>query len=261
VNLSTATKTTGVASGVADTAGIVNGTTYYYAVTAVNSAGESPASNEASATPSAASPSVAPPAPTGLAATTGNASITLTWSASAGATSYTLYRSSRSPVTLSTATRTPGVASGVVDTAGIANATTYTYVVTAVNVAGESAASNEIAATPMPNCPAGAFDGSLGCLQDLIFTPTCSGCHAGASPPQGLSLDSLSNTRAMTVNMSSAEQPSVLRVKPAAAANSYLYLKVTGASGITGVQMPSGGSPLTSAQTEAIAGWIGAGAP
>jgi len=45
---------TGVASGYVDS-GVVNGTTYYYQVTAVNAIGESGKSNEASATPSAAS--------------------------------------------------------------------------------------------------------------------------------------------------------------------------------------------------------------
>ena len=41
--------------------------------------------------------------------------------------------------------------------------------------------------------------------------------------------------------------PGVTRVKPGDPDNSYLYQKITGAAGITGVKMPKGGS-LTSAQ-------------
>ncbi len=60
-----------------------NGTTYYYQVAAVNSAGAGPRSNELSATPLAPPPPppppVAPGAPTLTSATAGNASVALAW--------------------------------------------------------------------------------------------------------------------------------------------------------------------------------------
>jgi len=123
--------------------GLTNGTKYFYVVSAVNSAGESGNSNEASATPTA--PVVPPAAPTGLAATAGNAQVSLTWGASAGATSYHVKRSTTSggPYTQVGAP----TAANFTDT-GLTNGTTYFYVVTAVNSAGESGNSNEASATP-----------------------------------------------------------------------------------------------------------------
>ncbi|HJT10134.1 MAG TPA: fibronectin type III domain-containing protein, partial [Candidatus Nitrosotalea sp.] len=71
--------------------GATNGNTYYYIVKAVNSAGTSPASNEASATPTA--PATAPSAPTGLTTTSGNGQVSLSWAAplSNGGSSITSY--------------------------------------------------------------------------------------------------------------------------------------------------------------------------
>jgi autotransporter-associated beta strand protein len=86
-----------------------------------------------------------PPAPTGVAAIAGNASATLVWSASAGATSYNVKRSTTSGtnyVTVATVASPQWVDSGLV------NGTPYYYVVSAVSVAGESANSAEASVTP-----------------------------------------------------------------------------------------------------------------
>jgi len=64
--------------------GLVNGQTYFYIVTAVNGAGQSPNSSEVSATPATA--------PTALNVVGGSGQIVLNWTASAGATSYNIYR-------------------------------------------------------------------------------------------------------------------------------------------------------------------------
>jgi len=124
--------------------GLTNGTPYYYVVTAVNSAGESGPSSQATATP-AASVSI-PPTPTGLQATAGNAQISLTWNASTGATSYNVKRSTTSggPYTTIASPATPSYTN-----TGLSNGTPYYYVVTAVNSAGESNPSSQATATPV----------------------------------------------------------------------------------------------------------------
>jgi glucuronoarabinoxylan endo-1,4-beta-xylanase len=119
---------------------VTNGTTYYYVVSAVNSAGESGNSAEVKATP------IAPPAaPTGLTATAGNAQVALSWNASAGATSYNVKRSTTSGSGYSTIS-SPATNS-YTDTA-VTNGTPYYYVVSAVNSGGESGNSAEVKATP-----------------------------------------------------------------------------------------------------------------
>lgn len=86
-----------------------------------------------------------PAAPTGLTATAGNASVSLTWTGSSGATSYNVKRSTTSGSGYTTI-GTSSVASYTDATA--ANGTTYYYVVTAVNSHGESGDSNQASATP-----------------------------------------------------------------------------------------------------------------
>jgi outer membrane protein assembly factor BamB len=86
-----------------------------------------------------------PPAPTNLTATAGNAQVSLSWNASSGATSYHVKRATVSGgpyTTVGSPTST-----SFTDT-GLTNGTTYFYVVTAVNSAGESGNSNQVSATP-----------------------------------------------------------------------------------------------------------------
>ena len=124
---------------------LTNGTKYYFTVKAFNSAGSSPASNEASATPVATV--TAPSAPT-LSGSAGNGSITLNWTASTGTApiSYAVYQG-----TTSGGEGATPVASGISTTTytntGYTNGTTYFFKVVATNSAG-SATSNEISLTP-----------------------------------------------------------------------------------------------------------------
>lgn len=133
-----------------DTA-VTNGTTYFYVVRAVNNAGSSGDSNEASATPAAAQP---PPAPTQLAAAPGDAQVTLTWNASPGALGYNVYRGLTSGGESSTPIISGWKATTYIDST-VSNGVTYFYVVTAVDGGQESADSNEASATPVvPGSPA-----------------------------------------------------------------------------------------------------------
>src|ERR1039458_5686184 len=87
--------------------GLINSRTYYYVVTAVNSFGESAPSAQVSATPSAAP--LAAAAPSGVSATPGNTSITITWNSVPGAASYNIYWSTSPGVTPKNGT---GIAGG-----------------------------------------------------------------------------------------------------------------------------------------------------
>jgi fibronectin type 3 domain-containing protein len=132
--------------------GLTNGTKYFYVVSAYNSAGQSGNSAEVSATPV-----LPPPAtPTGLAATAGNAQVSLTWTASSAATSYHVKRSTSSGAE----TQIAAPSSTSYTDSGLTNGAKYFYVVSAVNSGGESANSAEVSAAPVapvnpPATPAG----------------------------------------------------------------------------------------------------------
>jgi fibronectin type 3 domain-containing protein len=88
----------------------------------------------------------APPPPTGLSATVGSGTITLSWTSSGGATSYTVKRGSVKGGPYSTAGTV--TSTDFTDT-GLTNGTTYYYVVSASDSSGTSANSAELAATPI----------------------------------------------------------------------------------------------------------------
>ncbi len=157
------------AASFTDTA-VNNGTTYFYVVSAVNSAGESANSAEASAKPTA--PTQVPVAPTGLMATAANAQVSLTWTASATATSYNVKRATTTggPYTKISSPTSPSFT----DT-GLTNGTTYFYVVSAVNSAGESANSSEVSAKPTapaqaPATPTGLMATAANAQVSLAWT-------------------------------------------------------------------------------------------
>jgi serine protease len=127
-----------------------NGTTYFYTVSASNSAGESANSNESAATPvvPAAPPAiVVPSAPTGLSAVAGagKKKITLSWNPSTAASTYVVSRSVTSGGPYSVVTT--GLTATTYQNSGLASGQTYFYVVTAANAAGASGYSNQAGAT------------------------------------------------------------------------------------------------------------------
>lgn len=96
-------------------------------------------------------------------------------------------------------------------------------------------------------------------IQDTIFTPICTACHAGASAPLGLRLDA-GNSYALLVGVASAEVPSLQRVMAGDAENSYIVHKIEGRAAVGG-RMPLGGPQLSQANIDLIKQWIAAGAP
>ncbi len=186
---STTATATGITTTTYSDSAVTDGVTYYYVLTAVDAAGTSYLSNEATATPEPGPPS----APANLIATASAATVALTWSASTGATSYAVYRGTSSN---GEAALNPTVSGTNFTDNTVANGTRYYYVVTATGVYGQSGFSNEVVATPSataPSVPTGltaigsvnqvslSWSGVSGATTYNIYRATVSGGE-GATP-------------------------------------------------------------------------------
>jgi beta-galactosidase len=128
--------------GLIDTA-LTNHTIYYYVVSAVNANGESADSIQVSATTQFPN---APTAPTGLMAIAGDEQVSLSWTASSGATSYKVKSSTTRGGPYTTVMN---VATTNFVAMGLTNSNLYYFVVSALNFGGESTNSSEADAMPI----------------------------------------------------------------------------------------------------------------
>lgn len=127
--------------------GLPASTTYYYVVQAVNASGSSANSTQTSSTTLSTGGGgvTIPSIPIGVTATAGNAQVVLGWTASAGATSYNVLRSTTSG---SGYTQLANINTTAYTDGTVSNGPTYYYVIEAVNSAGTSANSSQVSATP-----------------------------------------------------------------------------------------------------------------
>ncbi|PRX59211.1 DNA-binding beta-propeller fold protein YncE [Cohnella sp. SGD-V74] len=126
--------------------GLTNGTTYYFAVMAINSLGDSEASPPVSATPA-----TVPAAPDNVTAVAGNGRATVSFTAPAdhGGSAITGYEVTASPGNIVVT----GTASPITVT-GLTNGTSYTFIVKAINRVGSGAPSTGSDAV-VPSSPTG----------------------------------------------------------------------------------------------------------
>jgi len=143
VTTATGTKISGLTSTSFNHTGLTNDTTYYYIVTTVSGTQESVPTSQVSATPEAP-----PLAPTGLTATAGNMMVGLVWTAATHATSYNVYYSQTSGVTPANGTKIAVPTGTSFTVTGLSNQIPYYFIVTGVDVGGESPASTQVTATP-----------------------------------------------------------------------------------------------------------------
>lgn len=121
--------------------------------------------------------------------------------------------------------------------------------------------------TPIPSpTPCTAIPATLTALQSQVFQPSCtfSSCHGHASPQNGFDTSSAALVLATGSNQTAQETfngAAVMRITPGNHAASYVWLKVTGATGIQGDRMPSTGQDISTCAVTALEQWIDAGAP
>ena len=145
----------GISGTTATVTGLSGGAQYYFIVKAINGSTTSAASNEFSAL-------TIPAVPAGVSATAGNSQVTLTWFASTGATSYSVYQGTAANGESATPVKT-GVTGTTTTITGLSNNTQYYFKVTAVDSGGQSAQSSETSAVTAPSAPTGlTATGGLG---------------------------------------------------------------------------------------------------
>src|SRR5437879_1245113 len=173
-------------------------------------------------------PPTPPSAPQNLAATGGNAQVTLTWQAPASdggspITNYKIYRG-LAPTT-ETLLTTVGNVLTYTDTA-VTNGVTYYYQVSAVNGAGEGPRSNEASATPSPPPPPPP-DFSISA------TPASFSIHIGSSGTSTITLTSLNGFAGMIGLSTSISCSGLCVVYPTASLNPTSVTPTAGGTGMS----------------------------
>jgi hypothetical protein len=260
-NYATPTLTTAPGATTHKVTGLTANTKYYFVVRAKDEAGNvDKNTTEVSATTPA--PDTTPPTFGGVtsAAVAGN-SITLSWTAATDNASlpanliYKIYQASTmggENYTTPSYTTTAGATSFQIF--NLTPGTNYFFVVRAQAESGNTSTNVQersgVAVTPI-------FAANV---QPLLTANCTSGCHSGMFPSDGLDL-SAGKSYGNIVNVASGGCPTVKRVVPSQAANSYVVHKLNGTSTgcFSGGRMPVGGA-LTPAQMITVTGWINAGA-
>jgi len=238
---------------------------YYVRVHALNSDGESAASNEVVvAIPAGGGCFSAPNAPEALVGSATDSLVTVSWSAPSGGCDVTSYsvQAGSSPGASDVAVMNVGTATTL---SASAPAGIYYIRVVAVNAFGGSVASNEVTITvgcpAAPNAPTNLGGGSVGNLVALNWTAAGTGCAAtsyvvqAGSAPGVSDLASLNVTGGTSLSVSAPQGTYYVRVVAtndfgASAASNEIVLNVTASStfslGFDALAGVTNGSPVVS---------------
>ena len=205
VNSSSSSTHTNVSSSSSSISSLINSSKSSLVSSAISSA----ANSSTTANSSASSQALA--APTNLSAKAGNASVTLSWSAVAGATSYHIFYATEANIisknisAFQNGTWIKNVATPYVLT-GLQNNKIYYFVITAVNNSTESLQSSEVSAIPTADDPAKQPTAQEVLVIELInrarFDPEAEATRYGIDLNDGISGTQITKTRKppVTVN-------------------------------------------------------------
>ncbi len=102
---------------------------------------------------------------------------------------------------------------------------------------------------------------TLESIQNNVFTPICSVCHSGVGAflPGSMDLTDVASSFASLIDVTSIQEPPLLRVDPDDPDISYLIHKLEGTQAV-GARMPDGGPFLQPETIDVIRDWIEQGA-
>jgi mono/diheme cytochrome c family protein len=132
-------------------------------------------------------------------------------------------------------------------------ATVLTVLVVALGLVASTAFGQAASSAPAKS-PQGGAAQSVPADVRAIFDNHCVKCHGGKTPAAGHDYSTDADLLKL-VGMPSAEKSSIMMIDPGHPGNSYLIMKVTGATGILGARMPLAGTVLTAAQIKVLEDW------
>lgn len=230
--------------------GLTAGTPYYFTVIAQNGAGSTNASNELSATPVDLNP-IAPSTPTGLAATAGTGSCSLSWTASATGSptiKYTVKRGA-SPAAASSGTTVCNQITGTsCNDTGLGLGSTYYYALVASNTAGESAWTSSVSCELMALPGSFSLNSTTIGYQKVTLTWGSSSAATSYTVKYGTSSGSYTNTAS-----SNATSPFVV-TGLTNGTTYYFQVIATNTSGNTNSTNELTGIPVNTAPSIALTG-------
>ncbi len=160
--------------------GLTNGSSYTFTVAAINGVG----TGTASAQSNAVTPATTPGAPTGVSGTSGNASVSLSWTAPGnnGGSAVTGYVVTPYIGVTAQATQTFNTTATTDTVTGLTNGTAYTFTVAAINIAGTGGQSTASAAvTPATTASAPTIGTATAGVGSATVTWTAPGNNGGSA--------------------------------------------------------------------------------